>query len=93
MSDTRIARIRERLQQRLSPERLDIIDDSAAHAGHPGAARGGGHYRVRIVSEAFRGRALRQRHQAIYAALDELMSSEIHALSIEALAPGEETGR
>ena len=89
MSDTRISRIRERLEQRFHPERLDIIDDSAAHAGHPGAARGG-HYRLQIVAEDFRGLALRGRHQAIYAALGELMSSEIHALSIEALAPGEE---
>jgi BolA protein len=93
VSDSRIARIRERLEQGFQPERLDIIDDSAAHAGHPGAARGGGHYRVRIVAEAFRGLALRRRHQAIYAVLDELMRSDIHALSIEARAPGEETGR
>ena len=81
--------MRDVLDQRFSPERLEIVDESAAHAGHPGAARGGGHYRVLIIASAFAGQARRERHQAVYDALAELMSSDIHALSIQALAPGE----
>jgi len=88
MSTERMERIRARLQSALTPQRLDISDDSAAHAGHPGA-RLGGHYSVLIVAEVFRGQSTRERHRTIYAALGELFSTDIHALSIRALAPGE----
>jgi len=70
MSAERVERIRARLEQALSPERLEIRDDSAAHVGHAGA-RGGGHYSVLVVAEAFRGLSLRERHRAVYAALGE----------------------
>jgi BolA protein len=80
MSD-RVALIEERLRAALAPDSLEIIDDSAAHAGHAGA-KDGGHFTVRIVSTAFAGKTLIQRHRLIYAALADLMHREIHALSI-----------
>lgn len=81
--------IRHLLTTALQPETLEIIDDSAAHAGHAGARLGGGHYYVTIVSDAFEGKSLVQRHQLIYKALGDLMKQEIHALGIHALAPSE----
>jgi len=80
MSD-RVALIEERLRTALAPESLEIIDDSAAHAGHAGA-KDGGHFTIRIVAAAFTGKTLIQRHRLIYAALADLMHREIHALSI-----------
>lgn len=85
----RIALIEQRLQAALAPEDLQIIDDSAAHAGHAGARSGGGHFNVLIVSKAFTGKAPLQRHRLVYEALHDLMQREIHALSIKALAPEE----
>jgi len=78
--------IRERLAV-LEPERLELGDDSALHAGHAGAASGGGHFRLTIVSPHFRGQSTLARHRMIYAALGSMMQREIHALSIRALAP------
>ena len=79
------ALLRERLAF-LEPLRLEVIDDSAQHAGHAGA-REGGHYRLLIVSPRFAGKTTLQRHRLIYDALDELMRSRIHALSIRSLTP------
>jgi len=76
----------------LAPRHLVIRDDSALHAGHAGARDGGGHYHVEIESEQFRGRTPVARHRQIYAALGSLMGSAIHALAIEARAPGEGAG-
>ena len=76
--------IKSLLTEALSPERLEIADNSQAHAGHAGAQSGGGHYHVLIVSEAFIDKSLVQRHQLIYKALGDLMKQEIHALGIEA---------
>jgi BolA protein len=90
MSD-RISMIRERLTRTLEPTRLDIIDQSAAHAGHEGAKSGGGHYVITIVAAAFAGLPLLKRHRLIYAAMGEAMKDEIHALSIRAYAPDEST--
>jgi BolA protein len=83
--------IRERLTRALEPTRLDIIDQSAAHAGHEGARSGGGHYVITIVAAAFAGLPLLKRHRLIYAAMGEAMKDEIHALSIRAYAPDEST--
>ena len=85
----RITLIEQRLQAALAPEDLQIIDDSAAHAGHAGARSGGGHFNVLIISRAFTGKAPLQRHRLVYEALQDLMQQEIHALSIKALAPEE----
>jgi len=81
------ALMRERLAF-LEPLRLEVIDDSALHAGHAGA-REGGHYRLLIVSTRFAGKSTLQRHRIIYDALGELMRSRIHALSIRSLTPEE----
>jgi BolA protein len=83
--------IKQRLNDTLKPELLEIIDNSAAHAGHAGARSGGGHYHVTIVSAAFEEKSLVQRHQLIYKALGDLMEQQIHALGINALSPSEET--
>lgn len=88
VSAGRVGRIRAALERELAPLELEIRDDSAAHAGHPGA-REGGHFHVRLVSEAFRGRSPLERHRLVYRALGELMHSDIHALAIEACAPEE----
>ena len=82
------SKMRERLA-RLAPRDLLIEDQSAAHAGHAGAASGGGHYRMRIVSAAFSGVGTLARHRIVYDALGDMMKREIHALSIAATAPGE----
>ncbi|MBL8503434.1 MAG: BolA family transcriptional regulator [Rhodocyclaceae bacterium] len=79
--------MRERLAA-LAPQRLEIADDSAKHAGHAGAKEGG-HYRLLIVSPRFAGCATMQRHRLIYEALGPMMRGEIHALSIRALTPEE----
>lgn len=83
--------IKERLTAALHPLDLNIIDNSVAHAGHTGSLSGGGHYHVRIVSAAFSGKSLVQRHQLVYKALGELMKDRIHALGIEAMSPEEIT--
>lgn len=83
--------IKQLLSEALQPARLEIIDNSAAHAGHAGARSGGGHYHVTIVSPLFEGKSLVQRHQLIYRALGDLMKQQIHALGINALTPSEET--
>lgn len=72
----------------LVPEKLEIIDDSAAHAGHKSAG-GGGHYRVLIVSSRFAGLGTVARHRLVYDALGALMDGAIHALSITAKTPAE----
>ena len=82
--------LRERLGA-LRPESLEITDDSAAHAGHAGAAPGGNtHWSVAIVSRAFEGKPTIARHRMVYSALGDLMNNPIHALRIHARAPGED---
>jgi BolA protein len=89
MKVDRVNLIRERLSEALAPESLNIIDQSAAHAGHASAG-GGGHFVVEIVSDAFQGKPLIQRHRLVYDALhDAMKSNEIHALSIKASTPAE----
>jgi BolA protein len=83
--------IRNALTTALKPQLIEIIDNSAAHAGHAGARSGGGHYHVTIIAEAFEDKSLVKRHQLIYQVLGDLMKQEIHALGINALSPSEET--
>lgn len=83
----RIEQIRSLLNQALSPDSLDIIDDSHKHAGHEGAKGGGGHFNVSVCSAAFEGKTPIQRHRMIYDALGEMMQQDIHALSITATTP------
>ena len=76
------------LRAALSPEALEVRDDSAAHAGHAGA-REGSHLSVRLVSTRFAGLGRVARHRLVYDALRNLMPQGIHALAIDARAPGE----
>ncbi len=85
----RLERIRTQLAQVLPVAAVELIDDSHRHAGHAGARDGRGHFRLRIVSEAFAGLRPLQRHQLVYRSLGELMRTDIHALSITALTPEE----
>ena len=82
------ALLRERLAS-LAPARIELIDDSALHAGHEGAKSGGGHYRLLVVSAAFAGKSTVARHRLVYDALGELMRQRIHALRIKSLTPEE----
>ncbi|KAF1711786.1 BolA family protein [Pseudoxanthomonas sacheonensis] len=85
----RLARIREALEAAFAPTHLLVNDDSHLHAGHAGARDGRGHYSVEIVSAAFAGKSSLARHRSVYAALGEMMTTDIHALQIRARAPGE----
>ncbi len=80
--------IRARLAA-LDPETLQLEDESAQHRGHAGAAGGGGHFRLTIVSPHFDKLSTLARHRLVYDALGEMMQREIHALSITALTPEE----
>ena len=82
--DTR-TRIEEKLRAALSPVEIDVIDQSAAHAGHAGAS-GGGHFRVLLVADAFEGLNQVQRQRRVYEILAEEMKSSVHALSMECLS-------
>ncbi|MBX3688304.1 BolA family protein [Dokdonella sp.] len=84
----RVSLIRERLAA-LAPTELEIEDESHRHVGHEGARDGRGHFRVRIVSMAFAGMLPLARHRAVYAALGDLMQTDIHALSIDAQVPAQ----
>jgi BolA protein len=83
-----VAEIRAALVRELAPTSLEILDDSARHAGHAGA-REGGHFKVSLVSKAFQGRPQLERHRLVYAAVAPLMSRGIHALNIVARTPEE----
>ena len=87
--DQRVAAIRAAIEVALAPVSLQVEDDSHRHAGHVGAQDGRGHFRVDVVSEAFSGLNPMARHRAVYAAVGELMTTDIHALSIKARTPGE----
>ena len=86
---TTAERIETALRAGLSPVELTITDESHLHAGHAGARGGGGHYRVRVVAEAFRGEGLVARHRRVYALLADEMRGAVHALALTTLAPGE----
>ena len=83
-------RLRDVLQRGFDPQRLDIVDDSARHAGHAGAGPDGeSHFTITIVSPAFAGLSRVERQRRVYAALADELSGPVHALSLKALAPGE----
>ena len=85
----RRAEIEKRLRTKFEPEVLGVEDESYMHKGHEGAKDGRGHFRVLIISDAFEGKNLIDRHRMIYMALDEMMRLDIHALAIDAWAPDE----
>jgi BolA protein len=88
-ADPRVERIRAQLDAALAPTELAVDDESHLHVGHAGAASGGGHYRVRIVSSRFEGLRLVMRHRLVYDAVQGMMHTDIHALAITAIAPTE----
>ena len=81
--------IRSRLESALQPEVLELVDESHKHVGHAGARDGRGHFYLRIVSGRFFGQPQIQRHRLVYQALGGLMQTDVHALAIDASAPGE----
>jgi BolA protein len=90
---TRAERLEGRLRAALDPIEIEIVDDSHLHAGHAGAADGRGHFSVNVVSERFANLPVVRRHRLVYEAVGDLMTTDIHALSIRALAPGEDAPR
>jgi BolA protein len=86
-TEDRDRRLRARLTAAFAPRELTIVDESHLHVGHAGAG-GGGHFRIHIVADAFAGLTPVARHRRIYEALGDLMSNEVHALSIDARPPG-----
>lgn len=84
----RVERITTLLQD-LSPLSCHVEDESALHAGHAGAASGGGHYRLHLVSSRFEGLNRVSRHRLVYDCLGKLMKTEIHALALTLLTPAE----
>lgn len=90
-SGNRVARIEAALQA-LAPVSVQVVDDSHRHAGHAGARDGRGHFSVDIVSAAFTGLAPLARHRRVYAALGDMMQTDIHALAIRARTPEEAAG-
>jgi BolA protein len=89
MTAERVKLIEDKLTEVLSPDMLQVKDQSHLHAGHEGAKSGGGHFDVRIVSAAFQGQRPLQRHRLVFDALGSMMESEIHALRITAKTPDE----
>lgn len=89
MTRDRVAAIRACLEAELAPSSLEITDDSHRHAGHAGARDGRGHFSVTIVASRFAGAKRLERHRMVYSALGSLMQTDIHALSVTALAPDE----
>jgi len=94
--------IETKLAEAFAPETLAVIDESHLHAGHHHAesghdatfdGSGGTHFRVRLVSEAFAGKSRVERHRAVNAILKDQLASGVHALAIEASAPGEAARR
>ena len=83
-----LTQLRAALESALAPHSLEIVDDSARHVGHAGAAAGG-HFRVSVVADAFRGRTQLERHRLVYDAVAPLMQHGVHALNIVARAPDE----
>lgn len=81
----RVAAIEELLAEAFAPAVVEVADESHRHRGHAGARDGRGHFRVRVVSDQFTGLAPLARHRAVYAVMGDLMTTDIHALSIEAL--------
>jgi len=88
----RIAAFDDDLRKAFQVHALKIEDESHLHAGHAGAASGGGHFRLEIIAPEFKGLNLVARHRAIYSALHRHIPKEIHALTISALSPDEVAG-
>jgi BolA family transcriptional regulator, general stress-responsive regulator len=86
---TTAQRIEEVLQHTFSPVQIVIEDESHLHVGHVGAAGGGGHFKVTVISSAFEGLGLIERHRAVYRALASEMKHAVHALALTTRTPDE----
>jgi len=91
---TMAATIRDKLMSAFAPSLLEVVDESARHAGHAGATRGDGsqgetHFQVRLVSAAFEGVSRVERQRLVYAALAAELAGPVHALTLKALTPAE----
>jgi BolA protein len=84
----RVAWLESALRRAFTPDHLEVVDESALHAGHAGAGSGG-HFRVVVVSGLFRSQDLLTRQRAVYAVLGAAMKSEVHALALRTLTPEE----
>ena len=82
-------RIEDRLRQGLEAERVELLDESHLHAGHAGAASGGGHFRALLVSRRFEGLSRVARQRLVYQVLADEMGGEIHALAMRTFTPAE----
>ena len=89
MTTARVEKIKAILNESFAPYSLEVIDDSAKHIGHEGAKDGRGHFTIKISSTAFNGINTVTRHRMIYTALENLLKTDIHALSIKAQTPDE----
>lgn len=89
MNADRVSRIEALLTEAFAPAHLLVKDQSHLHAGHAGARDGLGHFDVRIVAEAFRGKRPIACHRMVYDAMGTMMQTDIHALKISASAPAE----
>lgn len=87
--DDRRARIESTLRDRLSAVHVEVVDESHLHAGHAGAREGGGHFRAIVVSKLFEDKSPITRQRLVYAALEDAMGAEIHALSMRTLTPAQ----
>ena len=86
---SRFDQLQSRLTSALKPVVCELEDDSAAHAGHAGAASGGSHYNLKIISHHFEGLNRISRHRLVYDAIGDMMHTDVHALAIVAMAPSE----
>jgi BolA protein len=93
MTTPRVRQIEQRLRERLGATHVEIVDDSARHADHLGAAGGGGHFRVLVVSPRFDGLSRVAAQRLVYGALADLMTSDIHALQMRTMTPEEWQGQ
>ena len=85
--------ITNKLREAFHPESLDVTDESHLHEGHAGHRPGGEtHFRVYIVSPAFQGKSRIERHRMVNTALAAELAGSVHALAIQAQAPGEKQG-
>jgi len=85
-------RLKNKLNAAFNPSRLDLEDESSRHAGHAGARPGGeSHFKVVIEAAAFEGAPRVQRQRMVYRVLEDELAGPVHALSLTALAPGEQT--
>lgn len=85
----RLKEIEQRLQDAFEPDTLGVQDESHLHEGHEGAKDGRGHFRVLIIASTFTDTSMVERHRMVYKVMGNLMRTDIHALAIDAWAPGE----